>query len=282
MNKQINTNYKSASLIFVNNSEYLLCREYRKNKTLEYQPIGGKVEDTDINLLYTSVREFVEETNLENIDDFKEICKDHDLQVNKENMINIIYEIIDKNYKQQSICVNKENIFMHRFFTVNLNNIANIPFINLLLNLPQYFNDVKQENSEVEDIVWLNTNIDTKFKQDEFSFLMRNYCHRNKLYLFDYTHSKNKNKNNNNNNKENKEKENKEKDNKVEKDNKDNIIKLNENSNKKNKKKYYYAKVEKDNKDNQENKDNIIKLNENSNENKNKKSKKKYYYDKVV
>jgi hypothetical protein len=166
-NNKYKKNYKSASLIFYDETlGYLLCEEFRYKKKLIH-PIGGKVEIYDKNLLETSIREFIEETNLEVHEKFNPDKN------NKEELIKKIIILIDKKYKYFDICINNELNHYHRYFYVKLiNNIAN-EFIDIIKNLPDFFNN--KYKTEVENLYWINT----KNINKNFSWLLKKFLYIN-------------------------------------------------------------------------------------------------------
>ena len=141
--------YKSASLTFMNNQNYLLCEEYRyKEKKALIHTIGGKVETFDKDLLHTAIREFIEETNSEAHPNIN--C---DL-VEKNNLIEKLLLIIKDFTEYKDLCINKELGYYHRYYLVKLNEKLSIEFINSILNLPLFFNSIYK--TEVDLLLWIN------------------------------------------------------------------------------------------------------------------------------
>jgi 8-oxo-dGTP pyrophosphatase MutT (NUDIX family) len=159
--------FKSASLIFYSKElGYLFCEEFRyKEKKILIHPIGGKVENYDIDIFSTAVREFIEEVNLE----FHPI-------INKENnikskLITNISENLKKISSYRDLCIHKKNKYFHRFYIVSIDNIENDKFKKNIIELPNYFNDnYKTEINKinwykiscVDDVFWKNISWLTK------------------------------------------------------------------------------------------------------------------------
>ena len=156
--------FKSASLTFSDSNEgYLICEEYRhkERKTLLHT-IGGKVELSDIDIFYTAIREFIEESNLEQHPIINII------NLNKHDLILKLYNIIDKSTYYIDVCVNKQNNFYHRYYLCILNNITDINIQKEIYMLPLYFNN--NYKTEINKIVWINNN--EKYNKN-FSWLTR-------------------------------------------------------------------------------------------------------------
>jgi len=146
------------------NSElgYLVCEEFRyKEKKKLIHTIGGKVEDYDLNLLETAIREFIEETNLEI---HPIINKD---KLEKKQMITYIYNLIIDSTYYIDICVNKENRFFHRYY---LSNLGNCEFIDSIKKLPDFFNG--KYTTEITNIHWIKFN-DIENNKKNFSWLTK-------------------------------------------------------------------------------------------------------------
>ena len=79
-------------------------------------PIGGKVELYDEDIFETAIREFVEETNLQEYD-YKYIDKK-----DKNSLIKSLKKIICKKI-YYDFCINKELKYFHRYYVVNLNDM---------------------------------------------------------------------------------------------------------------------------------------------------------------
>lgn len=147
-NNKNNKIFKSASLIFYSKElGYLFCEELRyKEKKILIHPIGGKVENFDKDIFSTSIREFIEEVNLEshpilNIDKF-------DKNVLTDNLYRILLNIscyID-------LCINKENKYFHRYFLVLTDNIKDIELKKNIIDLPNYFNG--NYKTEINYVYW--------------------------------------------------------------------------------------------------------------------------------
>lgn len=163
--------YASVSLVFKNNNKILICNEYRKKKLL-YNPIGGKVEIDDKDLLYTGIREFIEETNLENNQDFNNLCKNFIDTNTKESMIEYIYKLIQTNCIFKDICVSINNNKHHRYYTVELNSINNELFKNILINLPEFYNNNKLKDHSVIDLLWIENDENVEYN---YHILMYKY-----------------------------------------------------------------------------------------------------------
>lgn len=140
--------FKSASLTFYSNElGYLFCEEFRyKEKKILIHPIGGKVENYDVDIFSTAVREFIEEVNLEShpIINLEQNIKNKLVDNMCEKLINISYYI--------DLCINKEKKYFHRFFMVLIDNINDNEFKKNIIELPNYFNG--KYKTEINKINW--------------------------------------------------------------------------------------------------------------------------------
>ena len=163
-NKQNRQNkiFRSASLIFIDDElGYLMCNEYRyKEKKNLIHPIGGKVETYDKGLLETAIREFIEETNLEQFP-YNNIDKS-----SKNKLIENIKFIIEDGVKFCDLCVNNELDYYHRYYSFELKKIDQKnhteqlkdldEFKKSIIELPKYFNG--NFKTEVDNLEWINNN----------------------------------------------------------------------------------------------------------------------------
>ena len=168
-NKIINNKvFKSASLIFHSKElGYLICEEKRyKEKKILLHPIGGKVEDYDSDIFSTSIREFIEETNLEKHPII------NNLKSNKNAMILEMYNTLKNISCFIDICINKENNYYHRYYLVILDDISNeIKFKESIIKLPDYFNG--NYKTEIEKIIWYKIIDDNNYIKDNLSWLTK-------------------------------------------------------------------------------------------------------------
>ncbi len=181
--KKNNKTFKSASLVFIDDGlGYLLCNEYRyKEKSTLIHPIGGKVETYDKGLLDTAIREFVEETNLEQYPYI------HIDKSDKNKLIENIKMIIRQDVIFYDLCVGKEFGYYHRFYSYNLKNIkesnALDEFKKSILELPIFFNG--NYKTEVDTLEWFSP--DNKKINDEIDLDEKKISHLTKMF-FKYKH----------------------------------------------------------------------------------------------
>jgi len=144
--------YKSASLTLYNKKNgFLLANEYRyREKKNLYHPIGGKVENFDKDLFFTSIREFIEETNLLK----HTIINKGNLSI--DNFCLDIYNLLNKYKEFFDICVNKNLKYFHRYYIINLDNIEDLNLKKNLINLPKFFNN--KFKTELNYLIWYNKN----------------------------------------------------------------------------------------------------------------------------
>lgn len=151
--------FASASLTFIHSKTgQLHCNEYRWNKIYEdgkniYHLIGGKVEQDDHDILFTAIREFVEETNIF-MDD--QIIKNNEIKAISKK---IYYQIKDK-VKYYDIEVSSRGPLFHRCFTFNINKFTNIDLRKKILGLPDYYSKLLnpdiRKNKELNYLIWIN------------------------------------------------------------------------------------------------------------------------------
>lgn len=164
-NKEIKENkqnkiFKSASLIFIDDEMgNLMCEEYRyKEKKNLIHPIGGKVEIFDNGLIETAIREFIEETNLEEYP-YKYINKS-----SKDVLIDSIKNIINSKINYYDLCLNKDYGYYHRYYLYDLKfleeSIELDEFKKSILKLPEYFNG--NFKTEVNYLNWYKINNEKK------------------------------------------------------------------------------------------------------------------------
>ena len=186
--------FKSASLTFVDDElGYLLCDEYRyREKNNLIHPIGGKVETYDKDLLETAIREFIEETNLEQYP-YNQIDKS-----SKNKLIENIKMIISQDIQFYDFCVGKELGYYHRYYSFNLKKIPQSDitdeFIKSIRELPIFFNG--NFKTEVNSLEWININqnINTDINQNtntdannEVNLKDKKFSHLTKMF-FKYKH----------------------------------------------------------------------------------------------
>jgi hypothetical protein len=149
---KINKKFASASLTFSHNKRgYLLCNEFRwREKKDLYHLIGGKIEKTDVDILFTAIREFVEETNM---------FMDNSLVRNKdiEYLSNKIYNLIKSKVKYFDFCVNINKKLFHRFYLFDINKFQINDIRTKVIQLPNFFNKLEEKvNKELNSILWVN------------------------------------------------------------------------------------------------------------------------------
>lgn len=175
-NKQSKQNkiYKSASLTFFDNEfGYLMCDEFRyKEKKNLIHPIGGKVETFDNELVDTAIREFIEETNLEQ---YPYLCIN---KLSKDMLINSIKNMINSKIKYFDLCINNHLEYYHRYYLFELSSLENIDtsielieFKKSIIELPKYFNG--NFKTEVNNLEWININEKNNFDNVNISHLTK-------------------------------------------------------------------------------------------------------------
>ncbi len=164
--------FKSASLTFIGKSgKYLVANELRwVEKEDLYHPIGGKAELIDTDILYTGIREFVEETNM-----FMDesICKDR----NKFYLIDKLYDELKPKIKYYDRLATPEGNIYHRYFVFNVNWFSNWEYRKKILELPEYYSSLKSEgklkNIELNYIKWMDKNEIENVENKEIGSLLR-------------------------------------------------------------------------------------------------------------
>ena len=171
--KKVKKNYNSdkkfasASLTFAHSSRgYLLCNEYRWGEKKDlYHLIGGKIEKTDMDILFTAVREFVEETN---------IFMDNTIVMNKdiEYISKKIYNQIKEKVKYLDLTVNREKKLFHRFFLFDINKFKSSDLRKKIINLPKYMEKLEEkDNKELNFLLWINGE-NKELISNEFSYML--------------------------------------------------------------------------------------------------------------
>ncbi len=136
-----------VSIILVSKDNYsFYIEEFRKNKSktsgkVLLHPVGGKVEDIDINPLETGFREFREEIglSLENYTSYmkvKKIC-DYPLSGNFQGKVNRSYYL---------------------YVNMNHENILHVREDNTLVFFDEVLNEPIKKSEDVKGLVWLNNN----------------------------------------------------------------------------------------------------------------------------
>jgi 8-oxo-dGTP pyrophosphatase MutT (NUDIX family) len=181
-NKNNNKIFKSASLVFIDDElGYLLCNEYRyKEKNTLIHPIGGKTETYDNGLLETAIREFVEETNLEQYS-YEYIDKS-----DKNKLIENIMVIINQDVQFYDLCVSKESGYYHRFYSLNLKNIKQSDmfdeFKKSIIELPKFFNG--NFKTEVDSLIWFDVNNNKiNLPDNKINFVDKKISHLTKMFF---------------------------------------------------------------------------------------------------
>ena len=139
---------------------------------------GGKIEESDENILYTAVREFVEETN---------IYMDNSLVLNKdiEYISKKIYNQIKEKVKYLDLMVNRDKKLFHRFFIFDINKFKSLELRTKIINLPEYFKNLEEkDNKELNFLLWINKE-NNELISNEFSFML-NFFYKNILNFIAY------------------------------------------------------------------------------------------------
>jgi hypothetical protein len=170
--------FASASITFTHNKlGQLHCKEYRWVDKFEcdrtvYHLIGGKVEESDYDILYTGVREFVEETNIF-MDD--SLVSNNDI---KKLSDKIYYEIKNK-IKYYDLVVNSRTNLLHRCFIFNINKFTDINIRNKIMGLPRFYSKLLKPDiriiKELDSLKWLVDNDKEKISEDDLSPLIKDY-----------------------------------------------------------------------------------------------------------
>ncbi len=146
--------FSSASLTFIQGSRgFLVSNEFRwvEQKNM-YHTIGGKTDDSDFDIFYTAIREFVEETN---------IHLDESLEKNKncENLVYKLYLMIRDKVKHYDMIIGQHKNLYHRFFIFNVNWFEDWEIRNKIINLPEFYKNLidnnLRTNSELNYLKWL-------------------------------------------------------------------------------------------------------------------------------
>ncbi len=147
---------------------YLMCEEVRKDKftnitSTQTHPLGGKVEKSDRDTLYSAIREFVEESKIDIILEKERI---------KANNFNSIYDDIESmlSYKYYDIIVGKNITYdeikkrkyvqnkIHRFYIWDITYLYGKIIIDII-NLPYMYNYLnKNIKDNVLSIFWVTYN----------------------------------------------------------------------------------------------------------------------------
>ena len=174
--------YKSASLTFFDDElGYLMCEEFRyKEKKNLIHPIGGKVETFDNELIDTAIREFIEETNLEQYP-YLYINK-----LDKNILITSIKNVIKSKIKYFDLCINKKLEYYHRYYLFELSFLDNTDtstelneFKKSIKELPNFFNG--NFTTEVNNLEWVNANDKNNLDTKNISHLTRMFF-KNKVF----------------------------------------------------------------------------------------------------
>jgi 8-oxo-dGTP pyrophosphatase MutT (NUDIX family) len=173
--------YKSASLTFFDNEfGYLMCDEFRyKEKKNLIHPIGGKVETYDNELIDTAIREFIEETNLEQYP-YIYINK-----LNKDILIENIKNIIKHKIKYFDLCINGKLKYYHRYYRFELSSLENISeelieFKKSIIELPKFFNG--NFKTEINNLEWIKIHDKNNLDTENISYLTEMFF--KKIILF--------------------------------------------------------------------------------------------------
>lgn len=160
--KESNNLFSSASLTFYHKTlGYLICNEYRKREEENlFHVIGGKTEESDIDTLYTAIREFVEETK---IYINKCVCSDENIM----KLTNKLYIILKPQVTLFDLCVNPDKKLYHRYYLCNVN-IFKKDTYNLrgeIIGLYTFYDMLKKtehgsisNNNNINKLQWVNDN----------------------------------------------------------------------------------------------------------------------------
>ncbi len=170
--------FASASITFSHGKHGdLIANEYRwfdkyEDGKNQYHLIGGKVEASDIDILYTGIREFVEETN---------IFMDNSLVLNNDikKISDMIYHQIKFKVKYYDIVVNPRTNLLHRCFIFNINKFTNMELRKKIIGLPKFYEQLANSNSrintELNSLKWITLVEKEEISNENFSNLTLDY-----------------------------------------------------------------------------------------------------------
>lgn len=177
---KFNKKFASASITFTHNKlGQLHCNEHRwidsVNDTKNaYHLIGGKVESTDRDILFTAIREFVEETNLFMDNNLVRNGKDKDYDI----LLLYLHLDIKPNVKYYDIKVSEYTELYHRCFVFNINKFSDVVIRNKVMDLPKFYSKLLNPDirkiKELNYLKWINDS-DKISKSDDFSPLLQSY-----------------------------------------------------------------------------------------------------------
>ncbi len=180
--KKFDTKFASASITFTHEKlGQLHCEEYRWGLRYEdgknvFHLIGGKVEPEDKDILYTGVREFVEETNI--FMDSKLVLNGNILELS-----NHIYNQLQDKVKYYDILVSPRNNLYHRCFVFNINKLTDMKLRRKIMGLPGFYSKLVESNTrinkELNSLKWINDLDREKIPNDVNSSLLKDF------YLFE-------------------------------------------------------------------------------------------------
>jgi hypothetical protein len=162
----MNLNFRSASLVFFSEQiGFLLCREKRSASTTCLHPIGGKIEHYDQNIIFTAIREFIEETP---------ICLSQgylNFLGKRESLESYLFYTLsdpDKTFSED-VCVSRESQLYHKFYIVNLSDL-DLEFQEIILSL----HEIPFQHESIERLEWVRiTKIVPRQQFNQFSFLTK-------------------------------------------------------------------------------------------------------------
>lgn len=176
---EFNKIFASASITFMHGKlGQLHCNENRWIDSLNdykdiYHMIGGKVEKSDFDILYTAIREFVEESNIF-MDN--ELVKNDSIKEYNMLISHLYYDIIPK-VKYYDIKVSKYSKLYHRCFMFNINKFSDMNLRKKIINLPNFFSKLLHPDiriiKELNYLKWIKENKESD--QKEFSSLLNIY-----------------------------------------------------------------------------------------------------------
>lgn len=183
--KKFDTKFASASITFTHGKlGQLHCEEYRWGLRYEdgknvYHLIGGKVEPEDKDILYTGIREFVEETNI--FMDSKLV-----LNGNISKLSNHIYNQLYEKVKYYDILVSQRNNLYHRCFIFNINKLTDMELRGKIMGLPRFYLKLVESNTrinkELNSLKWINNLDREKISNEDNSSLLKDFylCEKSK------------------------------------------------------------------------------------------------------
>ncbi len=159
--------FASASLTFYHSKKgELQCNQFRwyrdpnEGKNVNHL-IGGKVEKTDRDILFTAIREFVEETNIYLDKDLFEQGEEESISNDKiEILSKSLYDQIRYKIKYYDLKVSARSNLYHRYFSFNVNWFSNQILRGKILGLDRFYekllNPDTRDNKELNNLIWFD------------------------------------------------------------------------------------------------------------------------------